>query len=207
MNDTSAPKSMELFFIDNQGNWPEGAKLVGDFVVWADHGKYPTMIPVAAASHPNYDGKVVVQAGNRSVLVTFCPGAQSEADVRKSIQQLDHSIHAERENPRQFRIAVDAIIHRLVLGGAVGTAGDASAHELDDRVHPFTLLAWLAKAHPKEAEVLRSALKMLMRAPEPITFGEGANTQGLMPADVYENAEAMLTQIDTGLAKRSVGKR
>lgn len=144
------PKSMEVFFLDNQGAWPKGTRKVGDFVVWEeDDGRYPTFAPVAAAGHPNFDGLIVVLAGNRSLVVSFYKGAKTIDDVKAQIK---------KNVPRkQFRIAIDAIVHRLV----VSLLGDVSKDDAD----PISVLTWLMRSSPHEGAVVTSALTALLRDP------------------------------------------
>lgn len=168
----ATPKSMPVFFIDNQGLWPKGAKLLTDIVVSPDAGKYPTFIPVAAAEHPNYNGKVVVMAGNRGIVVSFVPGAQSSDDVRKSLS---------KGNCEQYRIAVDAIIHRLVLMREETEGGGAA--------HPLALLNMLATQDPVAAQVLVDALK---------TFMNNAPEGKPSPKD-WEMADEMRSSLENGL--------
>jgi hypothetical protein len=141
------PKSMGVFFLDNQGSWPEGVEQAGDLVVWPDTGQYPTFVPVAAASHPNFDGKVVVLAGNRGLIVAMVAGAESMDDVRRALQS--------RQGVTQFRVAVDAIVHRLVLHCC-----DRDEHT---HVHPASLFTWLTTQHRAEASVVQRALTLLLK--------------------------------------------
>lgn len=74
---SSPLKSMKLFFIDNQVSWSDKAVLAGDLVLWPDDNKYPAFVPVASAKHPNFDGTIVVLAGNRHIIVSLCEGAKA----------------------------------------------------------------------------------------------------------------------------------
>ncbi len=159
MNDRNsiAPiKSMELFLIDNQQVWGKGAKLVGDFIVWPDDGIYPSYAPVGILTHPNYDGRIVVQAGNRGIVVSFCAGAKDGKDCQR--------ILSAKDRPEQYRIAIDA----LVLAGA-GTASDlkeVGGHEHQQGVNVLALVAWLAKSAPPEAAVMAEALRRYCAKPD-----------------------------------------
>lgn len=138
-------KSMPVFFIDNRQAWPEAAILLKNLVVWPDIGVYPSSTPVAIADHPCYDGKILVQAGNRSLVVSFIQGARNQNDVRLGLQK----------QPEQYRIAVDSIIHAILI-----MKNELAAGAVANDVHPFTLLN-LLKDTP-EGEVLRLALKQML---------------------------------------------
>lgn len=177
-------KSMELFFIDNQAAWPPGTQLVGDLVVARDDGKYPSFQAVASAKHPNFDGLIITQAGNRGILVTFCAGARNAEEVRK-IMSLKG-----RHAPEQYRIAVDAIVHRMMLWRE-----DQAAHKVDNRVHPFALLQWLQASHPAEASVIQRALKRFYAKPEAVPFEKDGHFVTLDRQQVHEMIEPMLDQL------------
>jgi len=182
---SDAVKSMGLFFIDNQGIWPEGAVLAGDLVLWPDDGKYPAFAPVAAATHPNYDGTVVVQAGNRGLVISFCAGARDGAAVRKSMSAKGDA------GPEQYRIAVDGIVQRIMLW----RAGKEKAEGRTD-VHPFALLEWMCKANPREAAILQKALLLLLAKPEPIVYQANPEThKWVSREEMFEEVEAMLDQL------------
>ena len=65
--------------------WSDKAVLAGDLVLWPDDNKYPAFVPVASAKHPNFDGTIVVLAGNRHIIVSLCKGAKDAAGVRKKM--------------------------------------------------------------------------------------------------------------------------
>jgi hypothetical protein len=166
-------KSMKVFFIDNQGEWGPGAEMVGGIVAWPDAGRYPASAPQAIATHPNYDGRVVMLGGNRCLVLSFVPGAKNMDDVKKAL-------NGRGAKPVQYRISLDAIVHRLLLSGAAsGMLNDGL--EGSDEVHPLSLLRWLAKTSPDEAGVLAAALKAYL--PQAITI------------DAFNHAEVMLDQL------------
>jgi len=141
-------KSMAVFFIDNKHAWPDDAVLSNGLVYWPDSGKYPGYTLVGLASHPEYDGKIVVQAGQLGMIATFIPGAQSIEDVKQGL----------KGKPEQYRIAIDGIVQALMLARAdtTGGAGD---------VNDATLLHLLAQVAPERAAVLQQALANFLRAP------------------------------------------
>lgn len=180
---TDPLKSMKLFFIDNQGGWPDTAVLAGDLVLWPDEGKYPAFTPIASAKHPAFDGTVIVQAGNRGLIVTLCAGANTMPEVRTAMSAKGAGA------PEQYRIAVDAIVHRIMLWRALDKQEQSS-------VHPFALLQWLQTAHPKEAAVIQKALKQLYAKPEAVLYHRSKDHIEMMDRqDVHEHAEAMLDQL------------
>lgn len=188
------PKSMRLFFIDNQGAWPTAAdgtskaQLVGDLVVWPDDGKYPSFVPVALAKHPQVDGTVVVQAGNRGLIITFCDGAHDDAAVR---QQLS------KGKPDQYRIAVDALVHRLVLWRHESVGEYAE----NDSADPLSLLSWLASTEQGRpfAQVLIAALEDFLGNPERVkAVGKALPAE----SDAFECADAMFTSLSMAVAHR-----
>lgn len=181
-------KTMRLFFMDNQHAWPKGVDLAGDLVIWPDQGIYPQSAPVALCSHPNFDGRILVQAATRTILVTFCPDAVTQADVSNQINS--------RKRPEQYRVAVDALVQRIMLWReAAGLAGKPS-----DDIHPMTLLKWLATACPDEAKVLRAALQVLLGLPKVI--GK-LDEDGVKNA--FTNADDMLSALDGALTLKSGG--
>lgn len=179
-------KSMKLFFIDNQAGWPEEAVLAGDLVLWPDDGKYPSFTPVASAKHPAFDGQIIVQAGNRGLIISLCPGAVSMQDVRRILS-------AKGElGPEQYRVAVDAIVHRLMLYRAAGPETDA--------VHPFALLQWMQKANPMEAAIIQKALKLLYAKPEGIAYPTADGSNAFLNRElVHQEVEGMLDQLSATL--------
>lgn len=189
-NDIKPIKSMELFLIDNQQAWGKGSKLVGDLIVWPDTGVYPSYAPVGILTHPNFNGRAVVQAGNRGIVVTFCPGAKDGEDCRRQLS-------SKETRPEQYRISIEALVHRLVLAGG-GTAADL--HEVHSRDHqagvePLALIAWLTKAAPKEAAVLERALTAFCKNPQGIAYGPGGEAPELTAQEACQEADSMLTTI------------
>ncbi len=147
---TDPIKSMPVFYIDNQHMWPKGSKLHGNYVVWPDAGKYPTYQPIGLAEHPQFKGKVVVQGGNRGLVVSFVAGAKSADDVRKGMSA---------QGVEQYRISVESIIHALMLMRADTEGGS------EGDLHPLAILTMLAKASPTDAAILVAALKAWMLKP------------------------------------------
>jgi hypothetical protein len=133
-------KSMAVFYVDNQHMWPPTAVLLKNLVVWPDAGKYPSYTPVALANHPEFDGKIVVQAGNRGIVVSLLAGAETPEDIRASMSG----------KPEQYRIAIESVVHAIMLMRAQteGERNDA---------HPVTLLNMLKDT--SEGANLRDALK------------------------------------------------
>lgn len=186
---SAQPKAMPLFFIDNQEAWPHEAKLVSDLVLWPDDGKYPTFVPVATAKSAFYDGTIAVQAGNRGLIVTFLK-SKDNAGIQREMSD-------SKNRPEQYRIAVDALIHRLILMRANVDAG-----MYDNNVHPFSLLTWLAKAHPREAMVLVHALKQsISKAATVECAGREVESK-----DVFEMSEDLISTMEKTLGGPVVEK-
>lgn len=183
---TPTVKAMPLFFIDNQGAWPKSAELVGDLVAWPDAGRYPTYSPVAVATHPCFDGRVVVQAGNRGVLFSFVVGARTEDDIS---QALGGKARLDPEKVLQYRVAVDALVHRLVMWLAAKQGGQDPTSEVD----ALSLVAWMAKSERSKpyARVLSAALGKLLADPEALK----QVTAGLDGQDAFELADALITSM------------
>ncbi len=174
---TDPIKSMAVFFIDNQQSFPEGAKLHGSLVAWPDNGKYPSYIPVGVADHPQFSGKMVMQAGNRGLVVSLVAGAKSLEDVRKGMSA---------KGLEQYRISVESILHAIMLMRA-----DTEGLSEGD-LHPIAILTILAKSAPKEANIIGQALTSWMRNPE-MTRIEGDQ------AAFVATAEEMRDAIDKAL--------
>lgn len=170
-------KSMSVFFIDNQQMWPADAALHGNMVVWPDKGKYPNFVPVAIADHPEFEGKIVVQAGNRGLVVSLIPGAETPSDIRTAL--------SAKETPEQYRVAVDAIIHAIMLMRADSHGGG--------ECHPHALLTMLAKTSELEAQTIKVALAQLVRSPV-----SGADAPTI--AKMVESAEEMGETLGSALA-------
>lgn len=189
-----SPKSMRLFFIDNQGAWEKGAKLVGDLVVWPDQGQYPTYSPVAVAEHPNFDGKIVMHAGNRGLVLTFVQGAKTTAEVRHAIS---------KGKSEQYRIAVDALIHRMVLW--LSNVADGVTH---DEVDALSLAAWMAASTRSRpyARVVMEALNLLMKDPEALTKTTALIRKlgGPKDADAFSMADALHVSMVQSMAAKDV---
>lgn len=174
-------KSMPVFFIDNQQMWPADAKLHGSLVLWPDKGKYPTYAGIAIADHPEFEGKIVAQAGNRGVLISLLPGAKSMDDIQ--------TVMSAKPGPEQYRVAVDAIIHAVMLAREdVESAGDC---------HPFALLTMLAKSSPIEARVIAAALRAWIKSPTTDDAGRRIET----PPTAVQKAEEMMESLDAALAE------
>ncbi len=163
---TDPIKSMAVFFIDNRQAWPENAHLHGNLVLWPDTGKYPTFTPVALAEHPQFDGKIVVQAGNRGIVVSLVAGAQSANDVQKGMSA---------KGVEQYRIAVDSIIQAIMLMRADSEGGGAA--------HPISLLTMLRNT--PEGVVISEAVRGWLRDPRLESLTEPA-------AKAFERAEDIL---------------
>ena len=175
-------KNMRMFFIDNQAGWPADAVLAGDLVIWPDDTKYPSFVPVASARHPAFDGQVIVQAGARRLIVSLCPGAKDAMDVRRIM-----SAKGAR-GPEQYQVAIDGIVQRVMLHRA-------SSEGSDNQVHPFALLQWMQRSHPKEAAIIQKALKLLYAKPEAVSYQAPGETRMLHRQAVHEEVEGMLDQL------------
>lgn len=194
------PKSMGLFFIDNRGTWPNHARLVGDLVMWEDSGKYPTSYPIAAASHPAFDGRVVVQAVPRCVVISFVHEAKNAADIMASLSALPSSATEVGATAKgvcrvtQYQLGVDAIINRVVLDMVDTVATQTS------ELHPFALLKALAFASPADATVLSTALRVYLTSDAP------KNSEVFSQADdMLSNIEASLAEVAKAQLKREQG--
>lgn len=157
-----APKPMKLFFIDNQGEWPVEAQLIGDLVVWPDKGKYPTFTPVAMASAADFDGRIVMMAGNRGLVMAFCPGAKDPRSVQKAMSG---------PNLEQYRIDLTAIVQRMLIHRhqqateTDAVDGEAAVNARENEVNPAKLLTWLARSSKEDAVILINALRAFYRHP------------------------------------------
>lgn len=188
---TDPVKTMRLFFMDNQHAWPKDVDLAGDLVIWPDQGLYPTGTPVSMCSHPNFDGRIVVQAATHTILVTFCKDAKTSDDIK--------NIMSNRKRPEQYRVAVDALVQRIMLWRKAKEFSDDPAAPTDD-IHPMTLLKWLATACPDEAKVLHAALQVLLGLP--MVF-KRLDEEGVKNA--YTNADEMLSALDGALTLKGGG--
>ena len=203
-----AIKSMKLFFIDNQGAWPahkdgtSKAELVGDLVVWPDDGRYPNYVPVACATHPNFKGVVIVQAGTRGLLVSLVEGATPEDDLKARFKSM--------EGIQQFRVSIDAIVHRIVMWLAAGSAdGTSGIGTPETEVDPLSLMAWMAASDKG-----RGAARVVAAALSNIMGGEVGNnlstlkslTEDLQKtdpkADAFTICDGLLTTIQQSIAAR-----
>jgi len=186
-------KSMKVFFIDNQGSWPTDrsgvskAKLVGDLVFWPDRGKYPTYVPIAVATHPNYDGKIVTMAGSRGMVVSFIAGARTDDDIRSALSAMDERVD-------QYRVAVDALVHRMVLA-IDETSRDGGLCETSE-VEPLAMVAWMAGSEKGKnaAAVIATALRKLLADPETL--------KQFHHIDAFTVADGLLTSIEQSTAFR-----
>ena len=191
-----APKSMKLFFIDNQKEWPDDAQLVGDMVIWPDKGKYPSFTPVALASAADFDGRIVMMAGNRGLVMAFCPGATTPRDVQKAMS-----------GPRteQYRIGLDSLVQRMLIHrhqqatetDSVG--GESATNARDNEVNTVSLLTWLARSNKADAAIIMGALRAFLKAPF-----EGE--QGLMSDNTarkaWEQASELLEVLEAAMEPR-----
>jgi hypothetical protein len=187
-------KSMKLFFIDNQVSWSDKAVLAGDLVLWPDDNKYPAFVPVASARHPNFDGTIVVLAGNRHIILSLCEGAYDSAGVRKKMSAKGDA------GPEQYGIAIDGIIQRVLLHREAEQGAE-------DGVHPFALLQWMQRSHPVEAAVIRKALDALYAKPVAFVYAtkDGAH-EFLNREQVHEHVEGMLDQLTATLGPADIMK-
>ena len=192
----TAPKSMKLFFIDNQGEWPDDADLIGDLVVWPDKGKHPTFTPVALASAADFDGKIVVMAGDRGLVVAFCAGAKDPRAVQKAMSG---------PGLEQYRIGLDAIVQRLLIhrhqqATETDTVdGMAATTKRDDEVSTTSLLTWLARSNKADAGILASALRSFLKAP----FAEESGLMSESTArEGWEKASELLQVLEAALATK-----
>jgi hypothetical protein len=158
----TAPKPMNLFFIDNQGMWSDEAQLVGDLVVWPDKGKYPSFTPVAIASAADFEGRIVMLAGNRGLVMAFCPGATGPRDVQKAMSG---------PNLEQYRIDLTALVQRMIIHRYQQTNqtdsvdGEAAVTARESEVSTTKLLTWLARSNRNDAALIASALRAWLKNP------------------------------------------
>ncbi len=176
---TDQIKSMPVFFVDNQHMWPKGAQLHGNLVVWPDNGKYPTFTPVAISDHPQFDGKIILQAGNRGIIVSFAAGAETPEQIRAAMS--DRGLE-------QYRVAAESIVHSLVLMRAKTEGGQ------EGDVSTIALLTMLAKSSPLDAGILIQALNAWMKNPAP-----GAPNDANVQAAMVESAEEMRDALKKGM--------
>jgi hypothetical protein len=188
-------KSMGLFFIDNQGAWPSDkdgtckAEMAGDLVLWPDQGKYPTYVPVAVARHPNFDGAVIVQAGNKGLVITFIKDATNDQQVRRAFATGKFE---------QYRLALDAIIHRVMLWRADVDEGSSD-------VGPLALMSWLAaseKGRPL-AMVIADCLSRLLADPAELTALKARMINAGVEAEPFTLAEEALRTLGQSAASRA----
>lgn len=184
MSKLEEPKSMEMFFVDNRATYTREAQLAGDLVLAPDEGVYPRAIPVAGASHPSFDGKIVVMAGNRTLLVAMVHGARSEKDCQKIMSAMPKS--AKEGKVQQYSIGLDSIIHRVVMH----TYEKQEGHERRD-VPLGKLFEALAAEHTAEAGQIADALDHMIR------YGKGE--KGLTPA-TWESMSDTSAMIHAALA-------
>ncbi len=156
MSKIEQPKSMDLFFIDNRSSFTQEAVLAGDLILAPDEGVYSQAIPVASATHPAFDGRVVVMAGNRTLVVALVSGAHTDGDVRRIMSDMPKS--AKTGHVQQFVIALDSIIHRVV-----SHAYQAQENDVLASVKLGTILAALVTEYPTESGHIRTAMEHMMR--------------------------------------------
>lgn len=188
MNNTPV-KTMRLFFMDNQHAWPKDVDLAGDLVIWPDSGLYPAGTPVSMCSHPSYEGRIIVQAMTHTILVTFCAGAKGQSDIK--------DIMSSRKRPEQYRIAVDALVQRIMLWRAASSTHPTGP---SDDIHPMTLLKWMATACQPEAKIMRAALQVLMQTPGAFKMLEAEGVQ-----HAFTGADEMLSALDGALTLKAGG--
>jgi hypothetical protein len=198
MTDSDLIKSMRVFFIDNQGAWPtaEGggskAELVGNFVVWPDPGKYPSYVPIAMAEHPHHDGKIVVMAGNRGIVLAFITGAKNADEVRVEMSKKG------APNVEQYRIAVDSLIHAVMLHRN-------PQKQVTDDVDPLSLLTWMASSEKGRATsaVIANAVSDLMSNPGKLKELTATLQAHDPTADAFMTCDGILSTIQQAWAVRS----
>ncbi len=191
-------KSMKLFFIDNQGAWPahkDGtckAELVGDLVLYPDDGKYPNYVPVACATHPNFDGTIVVQAGTRGLLVSFVSDATPEDNLKERFRTM--------KGIEQYRVAIDAVVHRIVLHLAQRNEGTVTSE-----VDPLSLVAWMAASDKGRgaAHVILSALKLLMKDVGALKLTDDYLKITKNGGNAFDICDALMTSIQQAVAARA----
>jgi hypothetical protein len=196
---------MKLFFIDNQGAWPSNkdgtskAVLAGDLVMWPDNRRYPTFMPIAIATHPNYDGRIVVQAGGRGILVTFIAGAKNAEEARAAFNKSSMVV------PESYRISVDAIVHRMVKHFV-----DEAGGQVTSEVEPLSLMSWMASSEKGKpvAKVIAAALSNLIGG----RVGGNISTlkdltielqQADKDADAFTICDGLITTIQQSMAARA----
>jgi hypothetical protein len=188
---------MPVFFVDNQGAWPTDdnglsqAQLVGNLVLWPDTGKYPTFQPIAMADHPQFDGKIVVMAGSRRVVMAFVKNAQSADDVRKAMTH-------KTEDVEQYCLAVDALIQAVMLhrlsGGPVNEVSD-----------PLSILAWLSasKEGGDASLVIAAALNWFMKMPELVKQANNMLQRPGATPDAFMISDGIVSTLQQALAMRA----
>jgi hypothetical protein len=187
MSTSDKPKSMGLFFIDNQGAYPPGAQLSGDTIFWPDTGKYPTAVPIAILSHPNLKGRICVMAGKLSLIVAVVHNAENANDVQAACTALPKSAAPDAPmQVQQFRIAVDSIAHRVVMN----LLDEQDGLQVSD-ANAYALLTAIAKGSRSEANVLVKALDLMLR---------GSRGNGVSPEE-WDSADSMLSSLQHTIAE------
>lgn len=184
MSKLEQPKSMEMFFVDNRATYTQEAQLAGDLVLAPDDGVYPRAIPVAGATHPSFDGKIVVLAGNRTLLVALVHGARNEKDCQRIMSAMPKS--AKEGKVQQFTIGLDSIIHRVMMH----TYEQQEGHERKN-VPLGKLFDALAEEHTQEATQIVDALDHMTR------YGKGE--KGLTP-EAWESMTDMIHMLRASLS-------
>jgi hypothetical protein len=180
MSKIEKPKSMDMFFIDNRASFTSEAVLAGDLILAPDDGVYPRAVPVASATHPAFDGRVVVMAGNRTLVVALVHGAKSDRDVQTIMSAMPKSAKEGRVN--QYVVALDPIVHRVVSHAYQEQEGDVPAN-----VTLGKILVAMATEHPTETDNLRIALRHALR--------HGKEDLGMTP-DVWQSLSEMAEILD-----------
>ncbi len=106
---------------------------------------------------------------NSSTLAS--PGPKAAGDESKSSEEKRRKPHAvEKGETRGFflKIAVDADAHPILVAAILGAGGDEVLHGILDIMYatvPYTTLRPAAHIHPKDLEIVPTALSELAPAP------------------------------------------
>ena len=174
-------KSMQVFFIDNQGLLTKDAELIGNLVISKvfPPAKFPIAAMVGQASVADFDGLIVVQAQNGAIVFNVFDGKSKDdlEEIRSIMTKKKPS--AWPSWIHQYRIDIMALIQFVALYHA-GEAGN-------DEVNPYNLLDLLARKGGKESAIIRQGLRDFCRAPE---------VPDVEPKEAFETAERLLLSWD-----------
>lgn len=190
------PKSQGLHYVDNSHTYPADAAMAGELVLWKDDGVYPGGVPIVLASHPSLEGRIIVQGGNRTLLVSIVFGAKDMTDVTRALSGLPANAREDETLRRskdfwvqQYRIDLGALINRVVMHQFNVQEGAP----LSD-ISSLKLLTALARSEAADAAVIKVALEAAMRAPDTL------NPEQWKLAD--EMASSLTAAIDTADKER-----